>query len=325
MRFSVPGSGFRVRVQVRFWVLGSLFVGSVFGGFALRLEAQQPRTTKDAVYSAAQAKRGEAVYTEKCVACHGAKLEGDFGPPLTGDAFLGIWGGLSLSELFDKIHNTMPADAPGTLTRPQALDVVTYVLQANQAPAGAADLAEAALKQIALDSKRSGPDLRGGPLRPAGTTASFPPTGTVNQVMRGILFPSSNVLFDVQTTDPGAQGKGGAAHPDAAPTTARYGNVYEPWQIVDAAAISIAEIGPVLMTPGRRCANGKPAPVDRADWQQYVQGLVEAGRAAYKASQTRDQATVSEVTNVISDACANCHRVYRDVPTNAGRCTPPQP
>jgi hypothetical protein len=23
---------------------------------------------------------------------------------------------------------------------------------------------------------------------------------------------------------------------------------------------------------------------------------------------------------VISDACANCHRVYRDVPTNAGRC-----
>jgi mono/diheme cytochrome c family protein len=293
---------------------------------SLRLDAQQTRTTKEGVYSAAQAKRGEAVYQEKCVACHGAKLEGDFGPPLTGEAFLGIWGGLSLSELFDKIHNTMPADAPGTLTRPQAVDVVAYVAQANQAPAGATDLAEPALKQIVLAAAPGAADaLGGGPSRPAGTTASFPATGTVNQVMRGILFPSSNVLFDVQTTDPGAQGKGGAAHPDAAPTTARYGNVYEPWQIVDAAAISIAEIGPILMTPGRRCENGKPAPVDRADWQQYVQGLVDAGRAAYKASQTRDQATVSDVTNVISDACANCHRVYRDVPTNAGRCAPPKP
>jgi hypothetical protein len=93
--------------------------------------------------------------------------------------------------------------------------------------------------------------------------------------------------------------------------------------VVDAAAIAIAEAGPLLMTPGRRCENGKPAPVDRADWQQYVKGLVEVGRAAYRASQTRDQATVSEVTNQISDACANCHRVYRDRPTAAMRCTPP--
>src|SRR5436190_19777179 len=140
MGFQVPGSGFSVRVEVRFGVLCSLLVCSLLVTFALRLDAQAPRTTKDAVYSAAQAKRGEAVFTDKCVACHGAKLEGDFGPPLTGEAFLGIWGGLSLSELFDKIHNTMPADAPGTLSRPQALDVMTYVLQANKAPAGSADL-----------------------------------------------------------------------------------------------------------------------------------------------------------------------------------------
>lgn len=311
---------------MRFWVLCAVFACSLFGAFALRLDAQGARTTKDAVYSAAQATRGAAVYREKCVACHGAKLEGDFGPPLTGEAFLGIWGGLALSELFDKIHNTMPADAPGTLTRPQALDVVTYILQANQSPAGAADLVETALKQISL---AGGPAAAaatrpGGAAATAAPVASFAATGTVNQVMRGILFPSSNVLFDVQTTDPGAQAKGGVSHPDAAATTTRYGNVYEPWQIVDAAAVAIAEAGPILMTP-RRCENGKPAPIDQANWQQYVQGLVEAGRAAYKASQTRDQATVSEVTNVISDACANCHRVYRDVPTNAGRCTPPQP
>jgi hypothetical protein len=77
----------------------------------------------------------------------------------------------------------------------------------------------------------------------------------------------------------------------------------------------------MLMTPGRRCENGKPVPVDRTDWKQYVQGLVEVGRAAYKASQSRNVEAVSEVTNQISDACANCHRVYRDVASAAMRCT----
>ena len=139
--------------------------------------------------------------------------------------------------------------------------------------------------------------------------------------MRGILFPSANVLFDVQTQDPGARQRPGA-RADATTTTARYGDVYDPWIVVDAAAISIAEAGPLLMTRGRRCENGKPVPVDRADWQQYVQGLVEVGRAAYRASQTRNQEAVRDVTNQISDACANCHRVYRDTPTAAMRCTP---
>jgi hypothetical protein len=174
------------------------------------------------------------------------------------------------------------------------------------------------LKQVALVA----PNPARAPVA-AGPAPSFPVTGTLNQVMRGILFPSSNVLFDVQTKDPGAGSKGGVARGDAATTSTRYGDVYAPWMVVDAAAISIAEIGPVLMQPGRRCENGKPVPVDRADWKQYVQGVVEAGRAAYRASQTRSQDVVSDATNVISDACANCHRVYRDVPSAAMRCTPP--
>jgi cytochrome c556 len=51
--------------------------------------------------------------------------------------------------------------------------------------------------------------------------------------------------------------------------------------------------------------------------------VVDAGRAAYRAAQTRRQDAVSEATNGISDACANCHRVYRDVANAAMRCTPP--
>jgi mono/diheme cytochrome c family protein len=289
------------------------------------LHAQAPRpgsgqaaTVKDGVYTADQATRGGATFHMRCAVCHGEMLEGLAGPPLAGDVFLGPRDQQPLADLFDKIHNTMPADAPGTLEPPQIAELVAFILQSNRFPAGRVELgaADAALKQIALVA----PNPR--PAAAAGAVPAFPVTGTLNQVMRGILFPSSNVLFDVQTKDPGAGSKGGTAKGDATTTSTRYGDVYSPWQVVDAAAISIAEIGPVLMQPGRRCENGKPVPVTQADWKQYVQGVVEAGRAAYRASQMRSQDAVSDATNTISDACANCHRVYRDVASAAMRCTP---
>jgi mono/diheme cytochrome c family protein len=286
---------------------------------SLSLRAQQ-RTVKDGVYTDAQATRGKAIFGMRCALCHGERLEGAAGPPLAGDEFLGPRDSQPISDLFDKINATMPADAPGTLEPQQVADLVAFILQANTFPAGRTALASAAtlLKQIAIAAPNA-------PARvtTASSAPSFPATGTLNQVMRGILFPSSNVLFDVQTRDPGAGSKGGVARADAATTSNRYGDVYSPWQVVDAAAISIAEIGPVLMQPGRRCENGKPVPVDRDDWKQYVQGVVDAGRAAYRASQMRSQDAVSEATNGISDACANCHRVYRDVASAAMRCAPP--
>jgi len=295
----------------------AVFVVALAVSFS-RTYAQQARSARAGVYTVAQAARGEALYTNQCTLCHGDALEGAIGPPLAGPLFLDIWGAMAASDLFDKIHNTMPADAAGTLSRPQVADLVAYVLQANAFPAGTVELdsADAALEQISLAGARNA-----GAAAVAGPTLAFPAAGTLNQVMRGTLFPSSNVLFDVQTQDPGARKAG--AKPEAGTTTARYGDVYEPWQVVDAAAIAIAESGPMLMTPGRRCENGKPVPVDRADWQQYVQGLVEVGRAAYKASQSRNIEAVASVTNDVSDACANCHRVYRDVASNAMRCTPP--
>lgn len=295
----------------------ALYASALMVAWSPRLEAQQARSVRDGVFSAAQAARGETLYQASCAMCHGAALTGDAGPPLKGADFMGAWSGQPLAGLFGKISATMPASAPMTLTRAQVVDLLAFLLRANTFPAGATELGatDASLAQIMLPAApRTAPAAAVGGL-------TFPASGTLNQVMRGTLFPSSNVLFDVQTQDPGAKPTGMQA--GAAQTTARYGNVYTPWQLVDAAAIAIAESGPMLMMPGRRCENGKPVPVDRADWQKYVQGLVDAGRAAYRASQTRSQEKVSDVTNDISDACANCHRVYRDVPTMAGRCTPP--
>ena len=87
--------------------------------------------------------------------------------------------------------------------------------------------------------------------------------------------------------------------------------------------MAIAESAPLLLTPGRRCENGKPVPVDRPDWIKFTQGLVEAGREAYRASQSRSQEAVSDATNQLADSCFQCHRVYRDKRGGAAaRCTP---
>jgi len=99
---------------------------------------------------------------------------------------------------------------------------------------------------------------------------------------------------------------------------------------VDNSALAIAEAAPLLLTPGRRCENGKPVPLERPDWIMFTQELAAAGRAAYRASQSRSQEAVSDITERLSDACFNCHVVYRDKlggtqtdPSNkAARCVP---
>ena len=281
----------------------------------LPAHAQQSPTAGGGVYTTAQANRGEAVYQKRCASCHGAALAGNAGPPLAGQDFLTIWNNQPVSDLFDKIHNTMPLDNPGTLTNPEVADVVAYILQTNKLPAGTAELTPTNTARISLSSTTARP-----PQRRAGAPRCLSPGRQPEPGDEGHPVPSSNILFDVQTQDPGAR-KAAASTTDQTTLTVRYGTVYDPWILVDVAAISLAESAPLLMTPGRRCENGKPVPIGNADWQKYVQGLVEAGRAAYKASQTRNQETVSEVTNLIQEACFNCHSAYRDRRPAAMRCT----
>ena len=145
--------------------------------------------------------------------------------------------------------------------------------------------------------------------------------GNLLQVMRGILFPNSNVIFAAQTQDPGAVKK------DADPTTAvnPLAGIYGGWEAIENSGLAIAESANLLTIPGRVCSNGKPAPVQSADWQMFVRGLRDAGMAAYKAGQSKNMDTVVEAADTVSTACANCHDVYREKsPAQGGlaaRCT----
>jgi mono/diheme cytochrome c family protein len=283
------------------------------------MRAGQARTGRDGVYSAAQATRGQQLFTERCAVCHGDTLEGLVGPPLTGDEFLKTWESQPLSELVSKIQQTMPQNDPGTLSRAQSIDLVAHILQTAKFPVGTElSAADAALRQIVL-APATGASPAAAALSPVPSHGAPlpPPEANLAQLMRGIMFPSSNIIFNVQGHDPGEKKSGTPYEPNAASAfswTDWGAGIYSPWEIVDYAAVSIADAAPLLLAPGRRCENGRPVPVEKDDWNQFTRELIEAGKAAYKASQTRNQETVSDVSNQLADACLHCHERYRDKP-----------
>src|SRR5215469_6165327 len=273
--------------------------------FSSVLLAQQSRTTNDAVYNAAQAARGRTLYQQRCASCHGAALSGGLAPPLAGNSFLAAWGGQTLWDLVSKIRNTMPADDPGKLTLAQAADLAALVLESGKFPAGQIELAtdEKTLKAIVFPGSAPQTGTSAASPKPA-----FPSIGNMQQLMAAILFPTSNIIFNVQTHDPGVKVKPSDVSQGGFSWVDWGAGIYSGWDLVDNAAIAISESAPLLLTP-RRCQNGRPAPVDRPDWIKFTQDLAEVGRAAYRASQTRNQETVSDVTNQLADACFACHRV----------------
>lgn len=283
------------------------------GSFSLGMHAQQTRTVTDGVYTDLQAQRGQAIYNEQCSICHGAMLEGSLGPPLTGPDFVADFSSQPLSQLVDKIRNTMPQNDPGHLTPQQGADLAAYLLQVGKFPAGSADLSadESALQQIIWSGAAT-------PSRPApsAATLSVPlqPIGNLSQVMKGIFFPSSNIIFTVQARDP--------AEPVAPYEVGKVGfnwadwgaGIYSGWELVDYAALSIAEAAPLLTTPGRRCENGRPVPVQNADWIKWTRELVDAGKEIYTWTQKRSPEGADDIADKLSVACQNCHEVYRDHP-----------
>jgi mono/diheme cytochrome c family protein len=282
--------------------------------------AQASRTVRDGVFSDAQAARGQAIYGQQCASCHGGALAGAQAPPLVAEVFISRWQSQPLSNLVNKIQNTMPADRQGSLTRQQSVDLVAHILRTGGFPASAVELTsdDAALSLITwpkgLVAAVAGP----------ATGRVFPPLGNMAQLMRGIFFPNSNLIFTVQTRDPGAKVEPTAGGPQAGGFSfVEWGaGIYGGWELIDNAAIALADASPLMLTPGIRCENGRLAPVTDPEWIKFTEQMIAVARKTYQASQTRKQDVVSEATGDLSDACAACHQVYRE---SRGRGRAPDP
>jgi mono/diheme cytochrome c family protein len=118
------------------------------------LIAFQAAADAPALYTAAQASAGAAVFAQSCATCHGANLEGVAGPALKGPAFrdMAAAQNLNAQSLLTVVSQSMPQDNPASLTPAQYAALIAYILQQNGYPAGTSELSETSpgLKDLPL-------------------------------------------------------------------------------------------------------------------------------------------------------------------------------
>lgn len=153
---------------------------------------------------------------------------------------------------------------------------------------------------------------------PQPTPATMQVHADLNRLMRGTLYPASNVVFSAQNDNPAEVKRPPGLDPSMAtdPLTSTFGG----WQAVENAALALSESANLLLIPGRNCANGLPVPMNNPDWPKFVQQLRDAGMNAYQAAQSKNQDKMTDAAETLSTSCANCHRKWRDKERPADRC-----
>ena len=146
------------------------------------------------------------------------------------------------------------------------------------------------------------------------------PIGTLAELMRGIMFPNANKLFDAQAQEPGGElpemtpEVSEAVSALMGPTSARFASIYRGWQDVAGAAVALADGAKLAMIEGRVCENGVSAPVDRADYIEGARLLEESAVNVLSGARDQDYEAVWEAVNYVVESCSHCHRTYRDGP-----------
>jgi hypothetical protein len=149
--------------------------------------------------------------------------------------------------------------------------------------------------------------------------AAAPAGGTpanLGQLMKGIMFPNSNLIFFAQSNNPGDV----KSAKDPATAVNPFENSYGQWQAVENAGLALAEGSRLLTVPGRKCANGLNVPMSNPDWPGLVQGLREAGLKVYAAAKAKNMDQILDAADVMTTACSNCHEKYRDKGGLQDRC-----
>jgi mono/diheme cytochrome c family protein len=95
--------------------------------------AQEKKSVKAGVYTAAQADRGQTLFRSKCASCHAPNR-------FTDDFFYQSFAGKPLWEMFDVISDSMPEDNPGSMKKEEYADVIAYLLKLNNFPTGETEL-----------------------------------------------------------------------------------------------------------------------------------------------------------------------------------------
>lgn len=123
----------------------SIAAAALLVGGAAVVFADSPAAEVSNVWEGAfteeQAERGQQAYEVSCIGCHAATLRGTpGGPGIAGGRFTFNWNERSVGELLDYVIYNMPVGAANTLNHETYADIVAYILQVNEFPAGEVEL-----------------------------------------------------------------------------------------------------------------------------------------------------------------------------------------
>lgn len=93
--------------------------------------APEEKSTRDGVYTLAQASRGEQVFNGVCYRCHSTS-------EWKHESFLRNWSGRTVDDLFNRLYETMPPRGP--LPIHEYADVIAYMMSLNGLPPGDSEL-----------------------------------------------------------------------------------------------------------------------------------------------------------------------------------------
>jgi hypothetical protein len=127
---------------------------------------------------------------------------------------------------------------------------------------------------------------------PAPASDAVTPVASVKQIMKGIVGPAAQRVFDSVGTTVTRNGT-----EEKAPRTD------EEWEAVGNDAAALIESGNLILMKGRA--------IDNDEWFKMSQAMVEAGKAVLRATEARSPDKVMETGGDLYETCDSCHKKYR--------------
>jgi hypothetical protein len=174
--------------------------------------------------------------------------------------------------------------------------------------------------RTALVAFLAGPFLMLCGCKPSDPVVDYAPTGTIREVMKSIVEPSADYIWEsvaIIVTSKGEEHK--------------FPRTDEDWDEEHKRAIALVEATNLLLIPGRHVAkpNEKadnpeferdPKEIDamitkdRATFLRHVGALREAAMTMLKAVEARDVIAIDDNGGVLDKACEDCHMTYWYLP-----------
>lgn len=119
----------------------------------------------------------------------------------------------------------------------------------------------------------------------------YQPVADVKRLMAQVIEPAAEVYWDAV-----------GSVEDSTGTVYTAPRSSEAWDLVRNSALTVAEGGNLLLMPGRAR--------DQGEWTTLTVAMIEAGRKAIDAAESRDTSAVFNAGAVLYDTCTACHMKY---------------